>query len=54
MCKDYVSKVSNMGGVDTADHQNSAYAHDHKSCYNHWRRVMDAKFAQMFTNSFLG
>ncbi|CAN0322757.1 unnamed protein product [Pylaiella littoralis] len=42
-----------MGGVDTADQQNGAHAHDHKACNNHWRRVIDKKIEQSKTNGFL-
>ncbi|CAB1104017.1 unnamed protein product [Ectocarpus sp. CCAP 1310/34] len=50
MRKDY---VANMGGVDTADQQNGSHTHDHKSYTNHWRRVMEGKFEQTFTNIFV-
>lgn len=40
MQEDYTAK---MGGVDTADQQNGSNTHDHKSCSNHWRRVIDQK-----------
>lgn len=50
MRKDY---VANMGGVDTADQQNGSHAHDHKACTNYWRRVMEAKIEQTFTNIFV-
>ena len=45
--------VANMGGVDTADQQNGSHTHNHKSCTNHWRRVMEGKFEQTFTNIFV-
>ncbi|CAB1108893.1 unnamed protein product [Ectocarpus sp. CCAP 1310/34] len=50
MRKDY---VANIGGVDTADQQNGSHAHDHEACTNYWRRVMEAKIEETFTNIFV-
>lgn len=50
MRMDYAQK---MGGVDVADQQNGAHAHDHKSYTNFWRRVTEAKIQQGLTNGWL-
>lgn len=48
---DYNPKIG--GGADTADQQNGSNTHDHKSCSNHWRRVIYQKAEQSCTDGFL-
>ncbi|CAM9572837.1 unnamed protein product [Pylaiella littoralis] len=51
MRKDYCAYA---GGVDTVDQQNGSNAHDHKSCNNYWRRVMEQKIEQSLHMIFCG